>query len=268
VSQHDYQLTNKASQIYETQKVKAIFRPLAEATLKEVPISENDRILDIACGTGIILRCIAEQYAMSRPLIGVDLNDGMINMAKGLTKHKQHIFEWYRSDVAKLPFDDHSFTTAFCQQGLQFFSEKVKALTEIKRVLKPDGRLYVTVWSSVSPFFKALADALGEHINNKIAEQSLAPFAFRDEEVIKDLITKAGFTRITSKVITINRQIAAANISIPKEIAGNPVGVKVVENEQDVVDRIVKQVEIAIQGYKNNSGFAIPQETYLFEAQV
>lgn len=268
MNQHNYQLTNKAAKVYEKQKVNAIFRPLAEATLKEAPISEDDSVLDIACGTGIVVRCIAEQYSMRSPLVGVDLNEGMIDVAKKLTKSEKQVFEWHRSDVNKLPFDDHSFTIAFCQQGLQFFPEKVKALTEIRRVMKPDGRLFVTVWSGISPFFLALADALGEHINNEIAEQSLAPFAFRNEDIIHSLMTRAGFTRITSKVITVNRQIAAEQSSILREIAANPVGIMVEEKGSVVIDRITKQVEAAIQEYKNDSGFAIPQESYLFQAHV
>lgn len=268
MSQGNYQLSNKAAKVYEKQKVGAIFRPLAEATLKEAPISEDDSVLDIACGTGIVIRCIAEQYSMSSPLVGVDLNEAMIDVAKELTKNEQQVFEWHRSDVTKLPFDDHSFTIAFCQQGLQFFPEKVKALTEIRRVVKPDGHLFVTVWSGISPFFQALADALREHLNNEIAEQSLAPFAFRNEEVIQNFMASAGFTRITSKVITVNRQLAAERSSILREIAANPVGSAVELNGSLVMDRIVKQVEVAIQAYKNDSGFSIPQETHLFQARA
>ena len=267
MKQHDYQLTNKAAQIYESQKVNAMFRPLAEATLKQVALHETDFVLDIACGTGIVSRCIAEKVQVNKPIVGVDLNEGMIDVAKTTTASRMEMIEWHQADVTNLPFEDNSFTIAFCQQGLQFFPEKVKALEEIKRVLIPDGRLILTVWSSISPLFEALAQALRDNISQELANQSLTPFAFRDEQIITDLISKVGFKKITTSILTIQRQIGPAHSSLPREITGNPVGVAVLKG-QSVMNQIVKQVEAAIADYKTENGFSIPQQTYLFQAHA
>jgi ubiquinone/menaquinone biosynthesis C-methylase UbiE len=266
MNQDNYQLSNHAAQIYETQKVDAIFRPLAEATLRELSIDENDLVLDVACGTGIISRHINKKMSQIRRVAGVDLNKSMIDVAKELTKDRQEIFEWHQADVVELPFHDNTFTFAICQQGLQFFPDKVRALTEIRRVLKADGQLALTVWSAISPFFAALAEALADNVSNEIAERSLSPFAFRDEQVIRTLVKDAGFTQITSKTITIKRKMAAASMSIPKEIAGNPVGSDVEAKGQEVMNRIVKQVEMAMQPYQDGNGFTVPQDTYLLQA--
>ena len=144
----------------------------------------------------------------------------------------------------------------------------MKALEEIKRVLIPDGRLILTVWSSISPLFEALAQALRDNISQELANQSLTPFAFRDEQTITDLISKVGFKKITTSILTIQRQIGPAHSSLPREITGNPVGVAVLEKGQPVMNQIVKQVEAAIADYKTENGFSIPQQTYLFQAHA
>jgi len=268
VSKNNYQLNLNAAEVYESQKVNAMFRPLAEATLEQVLLHETDIVLDIACGTGIISRCIARKVQPVKAIVGVDLNEGMIEIARSVTKDKKQMFEWHCANVTNLPFDDNSFSIAFCQQGLQFFPDKAKALEEIKRVLMPDGRLILTVWSGISPLFEALAQAIEDKISQKLAVQSLAPFAFRDEQIITDLIGKAGFSNIETTTLTIKREIGPAQSSLPREIAGNPVGVAVMEKGQAVMDGIVRQVEDAIAVYRTETGFSIPQETFLIETYV
>lgn len=266
MSQDTFQLTLNAAEVYESQKVPAMFRPLAEATLREVSINSNDLVLDAACGTGIVSRLIEERVPNINCIVGVDLNKGMIEVAQTLTKDRQGLFEWHQADILTLPFEDNTFTIAFCQQGLQFFPSKVEALSEIRRVLGSDGRLVLTVWSEISPFFEALAESLKANITNSVAERSLAPFEFRDGQVIEQLISNAGFVDIRSDTITVERKMGPASISIPKEIAGNPVGPEVAEKGQDVIDQIVKEVGEALRPYQKEDGFVVPQSTHLIQA--
>lgn len=268
MAQHTFQLESKAAQIYETQKVPAMFRPLAEATLREVPLYEDDHVLDVACGTGIIARLAGEKVGNSGRVVGVDLNRGMIEVARASSDAQRNIFEWCQADVTALPFADDIFTIAYCQQGLQFFPDKAAALDEIQKVLRPDGRIILTVWSAASPLFIALAESLKIHVSAEIAARSLAPFAFRDEEIIRALLVDAGFVDVTLQKLTIERVIGPANESIPNEIAGNPVGPDVASRGEKVLDQIVKEVGKALESYQRHDGFAIPQDTHLFQARV
>lgn len=69
-----FQLAKGAAAAYEQQKVKAIFRPLAEATLASIAIYENDVVLDVACGTGIVSRVLWERSSPKAAITGIDLN--------------------------------------------------------------------------------------------------------------------------------------------------------------------------------------------------
>lgn len=263
-----YQLTNQAAQIYESQKVPAMFRPLAESTVNLIQLDAVDHVLDVACGTGILARVVGEKFPKIQRLVGSDLNQGMLDVATTLTVAEPYKSEWYAADVGSLPFDSHTFTLCFCQQGLQFFPDKAKALSEIHRVIKPNGRLVLSVWSEISPFFEVLAEALERHIGTAIAERSLAPFAFRNQDQIENLLTAAGFTGHKVHTLTVDRQICPAQDAIPAEIAGNPVGVEVAEHGAEVHDLIVQRVIENLSPYRVGEGFSIPQATFLFETKA
>ncbi len=119
MTSNTFQLTKGAAQSYEGQKVPAIFRPLAEATVSEIELNENDKVLDVACGTGIVVRVIGERLPNIARLVGSDLNEGMLEVARKLTDGASHHPEWRQSEVSHLPFETDSFSKCFCQQGLQ-----------------------------------------------------------------------------------------------------------------------------------------------------
>jgi ubiquinone/menaquinone biosynthesis C-methylase UbiE len=263
-----YQLTNQAAQIYESQKVPAMFRPLAEATVNLIQVDAAGHVLDVACGTEILARVVGEKFPVIQRLVGSDLNQGMLDVARTLTAAERYKSEWYEADVGSLPFDSQKFSICFCQQGLQFFPDKEKALSEIHRVIKPGGRLVLSVWSEISPLFAILAEALEQHIGTAIAERSLALFAFRNQEYIENLLTGAGFTGHKIHTLTVERQIGPAHDAIPAEIAGNPVGVEVAEQGAKVLELIVQRVINNLSPYRISKGFSIPQTTFLFETRA
>ena len=132
--QDRYQLQGSAPQIYEEYKVPVVFRPLAELTLQYVEVKEGARVIDVACGTGIIGRLVAERVGKSGKVVGVDLNPGMVDAAQRCSPATVAKVEWCQGDVNTLPFPDASFDLAFRQQGLQFFPQKLAALEEIGSV--------------------------------------------------------------------------------------------------------------------------------------
>ena len=260
-----YQLLGNAPQIYEEQKVPAMFRPLAEATLHRVDVPNGSRVLDVACGTGIVGRLAAERAGASGSVVGVDLNAGMIEVAKQ-NAPKDGNTEWRQGDVASLPFPDDRFDLAFCQQGLQFFPDKLTALKEIRRVLAPGGAVIVTVWSSVPPLGTAIADALTRYVSPEVAKSSLAPFAFNEPEVMRKLFVESGFLDIQMEKLTVNRSLGPAEESIPLEMASAPYANYIEKLDMATRTAMVKEIGEALENYRADDGLAIPQETHLIRA--
>ena len=104
-----FQLSGNAAAIYEEQKVPAMFAPLADATLNVVRLFDNDAVLDVACGTGILARKVRGKIGSQSRIVGIDLNEGMISTAKGLKDSVSQSCEWQTANATGLPFSDDTF---------------------------------------------------------------------------------------------------------------------------------------------------------------
>jgi SAM-dependent methyltransferase len=136
---------NQASfpEMYERWLVGPLFRPCAELTLDELMLSPRDRVLDIACGTGIVARLAKERLGKSGAVVGIDVSAGMLAVARPAAPD----IDWREGDANALPLrGDERFDIVVCQQGLQFFSDKTAAAAEMRRALAQGGRLAVATW--------------------------------------------------------------------------------------------------------------------------
>ena len=266
---HDaFQLASGAAAIYEQQKVSAVFRPLAEATLDAIEVSRRDAVLDVACGTGIVARVVHERISPNVPITGVDLNQGMIEKARELTSDAGDDFRWHVANATDMPFVDGVFTVAICQQGLQFMPDEAATLREMRRVLQAKGLLVLTVWAGASRFFRALAQAIGNHVSQEDAELSLAPFAYGGFDGLPALLGAGGFADVRVRDLSVERLIRDPETAIPREIMSNPVGPAVAARGEDVMTSIVDEVLAGCADMRRGTDLVAPQTARLVTARA
>lgn len=261
-----YRLSTKAAEGYERQKVPSLFGPMARATLDAVPLPEGAQIVDVACGTGIISKVASERLAGTGRIVGTDLNPAMIEVAHRTMPASRHRIEWFACDVTELPFADGEFDIAFCQQGLQFFPDRPAALAEIRRVLKPGGRLFLSCWKSVTPLFQAASDSLRRRIDDDIAEQALRPYAFRDGKVISSLLREAGFDIDDVSTVVVDRHLAPVHPAVRAEILAQPFEQALLASGEATIDAIVADTVAALESYRHGDSMTVPSEVQLFQA--
>ncbi|MCY1126288.1 class I SAM-dependent methyltransferase [Frigidibacter sp. RF13] len=263
-----FQLSDSAVTAYEDQKVKAMFGPLARATLAKIHVTEKDAILDLACGTGIVARTILEQVAPAKPIVGVDLNEGMVRKAREITQSDSSKFSWHVANAENLPFASGTFSLTICQQGMQYFPDEAAVLEEIRRVSAKNAKLVITVWAGASDFFLAMADSVGRHVDPGIGEKYLAPFSYRNIEQLPTTMKSAGFKNINVERIAVDRTMVNIHSSIKNEILGHPAGPKVLEAGQAVVDAIAADIIAACTEYRRGDDMIVPQLAYLCTASA
>lgn len=259
-----FRLTHAAAQKYDNYSVPAMFGPLARATLEKISLPANAHVIDVACGTGALTREIASRLPGNGRIVGADLNVTMIELAIQRHPSDAHDATYVASDVCKLPFEDGLFDLAFCQQGLQFFPDKPAALTEIRRMLKTGGKLILTCWSAISPFNGALSAALADHIGEAASNKAKAPFSFRDEDVITELLESAGFIIEAHHNIALERRFE----NLFEQIMALPVEKDLSDAGEVITRAVVEDVAARLDKYANNDVFIVPQEAHLFEARV
>jgi ubiquinone/menaquinone biosynthesis C-methylase UbiE len=180
---------------YHRHLVPAIFEPWAEDLVDLAAPQPGERVLDVACGPGVVARLAARRAGAGR-VTGLDVNPGMVEVARSLPSELP--ISWQQGSAVQMPFPGEAFDVVLCQQGLQFFGDRAAGLNEMRRVLVPDGRVVLAVWGPIerSPGFAALAAALERNVSAAAAAAARSPFSLWDAGELRDLIEGAGFRNV------------------------------------------------------------------------
>lgn len=173
---------------YERWLVGPLFRPWAEVLIKRMALAAGDRLLDVACGTGIVARLAKEQLGNEGRVVGIDLSPQMLAVARAVAPR----IDWREGNAGALPLDDgERFDVVICQQGLQFFPDRLAAVREMRRALVPGGRLAVATWRPLdeNPCFRDLHQVAERHVGIIVDQRH----AFGDPAVLQALLGDAGF---------------------------------------------------------------------------
>lgn len=185
-------------ELYERNLVPVYLEPFARELVEVAALRPGERVLDVGCGTGIVARLAAASAGSSGRVVGVDISPDMLAVAKAASGELP--VEWKEADAHDLPFPDASFDVVLSQQVVQFLPDRQRALTEMRRVLRPGGRALVSAWSSIqeAPGFAALGQALETHVGPESAAAVRDQgFGLSDPEALGAALQKAGFDNVT-----------------------------------------------------------------------
>ncbi len=262
-----YQLSGNAAQTYERDLVAIFNRPLTEIVFEHVTLHEGERVLDTACGTGIVTRVALERFKGIKTIVGVDLNSGMLDVARENTPATETLVEWHEGDICHLPFPDASFDIVMCQQGLQYIPDKLTALREMRRVLVSDGRLAFTVWSESNRQAIAMNEAMQRHLGPEVVNQ-LGGSAWNDAEAIREIVAEAGWQDITLEIVEFEVRMPATD-DIARGQVDRALRRTQFDDEIKKARRAIEADMLAIlEAYRVGDEFVTPSRTYLVQART
>lgn len=185
---------------YERFFVPAIGRPVATDLIELAALEPGERVLDVACGTGIVARLAREEVGADGTVAGLDPNPGMLAVAREVAAGTG--VEWHQASAESMPLPDASFDVVLSQMGLQFVPDKSAAVDEMARVLAPGGRLALNVVGPRPDVMTVLADALASHVGPESSGFVDVVFSLHDQDRIEGLFADAGLrdVAVTSRV--------------------------------------------------------------------
>jgi ubiquinone/menaquinone biosynthesis C-methylase UbiE len=183
---------------YERAIVASILEPWSKELLRHVPPRPGERVLDVACGTGVVARAVAPLVGQAGHVTGLDLSEPFVAWAATVPVEGATI-EWIAGDAQALPFDDGQFDLVYCQQGLQFMPDRQRAVAEMRRVLRPDGRVGIAAFGALErhPVHATFAAVLGRWVGAQSQAEFESIFALSDRRELERLLVTASFRDVT-----------------------------------------------------------------------
>jgi 2-polyprenyl-3-methyl-5-hydroxy-6-metoxy-1,4-benzoquinol methylase len=264
-----WQMAGTGPESYERHLVPALFKPWALDLLARANLCTGERVLDVACGTGIAARLAAETVGPPGSVWGIDLNTAMIEVARAHAPAIAARIEWRVANATALPCLDASFDAVLCQQGLQFFPEQAVAVREMHRVLVPGGRLVLSVWRSLpfNPYVSALADALERHLGAESGAAMRAPCGFGDLGALRELLVNAGLACAgISIAVQVLRHIAPAAF-IAGQLAASPLAGAVATLDAAARSALIDDILASLKPYTDDGGLAVPMQAHVAVAK-
>ena len=189
-----WQLDFEAARCYQQFLVPVLLQPWGARLVERAMLSPSSRVLDLACGTGVIARLAAKKIGAGGQVVGVDLNPAMLSVAETLGSVSGAPIHWRWANAEELPLSDLLFDAVVCHQGFQFFPDRTKAAMEMARVLRVGGRLALNVWCGLNrnPLASALVAALQKEGLPECSKTMRQPFSMRYQSEITASIERAG----------------------------------------------------------------------------
>ncbi len=250
---------------YERDMVPAMFEPFARDLVGRLELGHGMRVADIGCGTGIIARCAGERLDATSIVTGVDINGGMLEVARSKAEGLPCRFEWREAPADALPLDDASIDLLLSQHAFMLFPDRAAAAVEMHRVLKDGGRLYVSAWRHFShqPHYAALVDGLDRFVSTEAADLMKGAFLFETEDQIRAPFTKGGFRKVLVDTVRKDVHFPSADQFVRIVVAGSILARMGIEVSQGALEELGSFVSDELREYSSGRQLVVPMECYL-----
>ncbi|ACC73186.1 class I SAM-dependent methyltransferase [Paraburkholderia phymatum] len=266
---NDTGFTGSIPDIYERYLVPMLFEPYARDLGSRLGAIEVSRVLEIAAGTGVVTRAMADVLPPQVELIATDLNQAMLDRAA--QSGTSRTVTWQQADAMQLPFDDGSFDLIVCQFGAMFFPDRPHGFSEARRVLRRGGVLLFNVWdrieeNTVTETVSAALDTLFPTDPPRFMQR--VPHGYSDTNAIARDLADAGFGA-PPRIETIAKRGCAESAAVAALAfcQGTPLRGEIEARQRATLDEATSVCAAAIRKRFGNSAIAGKLQAHVVTAQ-
>jgi SAM-dependent methyltransferase len=263
-----WQLEGSAAEIYERTAARYILGPWAQGLVDLAGIGAGEHVLDLACGTGAVARVAAERVGSAGSVTGLDLNAGMIAVARSLPPPRGATIAWVERSAQDTGLPDASFDAVLCQQGLQFFPDKPEALREARRVLVPGGRIAMSVWRTTGVYNAAVGRALARHVGSDASARFCASRKVPEDRELIGFAAAAGLREAELHLRERTVRLPSVERFVLSHLAGTPVAAELRAAGDTARAALAREVAQELFAYRAGDGVAFPEEITVITARA
>lgn len=250
---------------YEELFVPALFAPWTIHLVDGAGIARGQRVLDIACGTGVLSRHAARLTGAEGHVTGLDPSAGMLATAQEVAPE----IDWRQGTAEAMDFPDASFDAVMSQFGMMFFADKPGAVAEMRRVLKPGGRLAVAVFDVVAnnPAYATIHDLLGAEVGPEALNAVSLPYSLGDAGDFRGYFEEGGFTDIRCDTRGEEITFPGPRVMVEADLRGWLPLFGIVLSEEKIAD-LLDKAEVRLARYTRPSGQTVfPASAHILTAR-
>ena len=244
-----FQLTLEQAKAYDDLFVPALFAQWAPQLASCARVASGQRVLDVACGTGVVARTVADIVGTHGQAVGVDLNPAMLVVARAARPD----LEWSQGDAEDLPFASASFDAALCQSALFFFPDPGRAVQEMARVVGSGGTVAIQTYSALDeqPAYGPFMDVVAKHAGPEARVLLGTYWSMGDSAALMRLTAAAGLEVIETRTSLGVARFPSTDAVAHTEIRSTPLADRL---DSVAYDRILTDTHEVLSRYEGADG--------------
>jgi ubiquinone/menaquinone biosynthesis C-methylase UbiE len=226
--------------------------PVADILVGRAQARAGERIIDVGCGSGAVSIALGQKVGPSGHVLGIDISGPMLERARQVAPAGPPV-DFVLADATVYPFAPASFDLLVSRFGVMFFAEPARSFANLRRGLKPSGRLAFVCWREPreNPFFMVPLQAVYKHAPRmpQLGPEEPGPFSFASQARVQRILSEAGFTAIAMEPCNLSLDIAIGrglDAAVKSALEIGPAARALAEQPPDVVAAATHSIREAL----------------------